>query len=106
MAVECLKTSYGKWDPVEVPDKFFFYQLVPLASVEIDKVCYDILTKTLKQNHFIIDYEDCKGYILSYLKDRPGYREKCFAYARKHEKENTVEGYDCKRFLEKNKLAG
>ena len=104
MAVECLKTSYGKWAPGDrSPDWFFIDQLKPIACEEIDKVCYDILTKTLKQNHFIIDYEDCKGYILSYLKDRPGYREKCFAFARKHENEKTREGYDCKDFLMKNR---
>ena len=103
MAVECLKTSYGKWDPVGGNGIQFFFQLMPIACAEIDKICYEMLNKSLKQNHFIIDYDGFKIGVLCYLKDRPGYRAKCFEFARKHANEKTAEGWASADFLKKNK---
>lgn len=83
LAVEALHNTFGRWpkgEPAVEPDSFII-ELQPVASWQIDQACYQILSKTDKENGFLSEYGTTKYEVLLYLKDRPNYLSICQKYA-------------------------
>ncbi len=83
LAVEALHNTYGRWpkgEPSVEPDAFIT-ELQPIANWQIDQVCYQILSKTDKENGFLNEYATTKYEAMLYLKDRPNYLSICQKYA-------------------------
>lgn len=102
LAIDCFRTSYGKWpkgEPSAEP-RSFVLELQPIACPALDEECQRILMRTDKENGYLDEYELTKYEIILYLRSRPGYMSICMKYAQEMVKKKTDKFGYFKRFLE------
>jgi hypothetical protein len=102
LAIDCLRTSYGKWakgEPSAEP-RSFILELQPIASPVLDEECQRILMRTDKENGYLSEYELTKYEVILYLRSRPNYMPVCLNYAQEVVKKKSDKYGYFKRFLE------
>lgn len=111
LAIDCLRTSYGKWakgEPSASP-RSLILELQPIACPALDEECQRILMRTDKENGYLIEFDMTKYEVLLYLRSRPGYMPICVNYAQEMVRKKTDRYGYLKRFLEnytKKKVIG
>ena len=102
LAVDCLRTAYGKWpkgEPNPSP-RSFIIELQTVPSRDLDQDCQRILMKTDKENRYLDEYDLTKYEVLLYLRNRQDYMPICLNFATDMVKKKTDKYGYFKRFLE------
>ena len=102
LALNCLRTTYGKWpkgEPPAAPDSIIL-ELQTVACPALDEECQRILMRTDKENGYIDEFNLTKYEVILYLRSRPNYLPICINYAEFQVKNRADKFGYFKRFLE------
>ncbi len=102
LAMDCLRTSYGRrprGEPSASP-RSIILELQTVANPALDQECQRILLRTDKQNGYLEEYDTTKYEVLLYLRSRPDFLPICINYAQEMIKKKSDKYGLYKRFIE------